>query len=93
MRTIGYSAVDLMFAGLLVMMLNGWPKALVSLCRWRALVWIGTVSYGLYLLHVPAGVIARRFTPHVGDLPVWLGRLGRMHCGRDAGRLDFMDHF
>jgi peptidoglycan/LPS O-acetylase OafA/YrhL len=69
MRTIGYSAVDLMFAGLLVMVLGGRPKALVTFCRWRGLVWVGTVSYGLYLLHGPAGVIVRRFSPRLGIYP------------------------
>ena len=69
MRTIGYSAVDLAFAGLLVMVLGGRPRALVTLCRWRGLVWVGTISYGLYLLHGSAGTIVRRFSTKLGIYP------------------------
>jgi peptidoglycan/LPS O-acetylase OafA/YrhL len=69
MRTIGYSAVDLAFAGLLAMVLGGRPRGFVALCRWRWLGWIGTISYGLYLLHASAGVIVRRFSPRLGIYP------------------------
>lgn len=68
-RTIGYSALDLAFAGLLVMVIGGRPKPLVAFCRRRWLVWIGTISYGLYLLHISAGVVVRRFTPRLGIYP------------------------
>lgn len=69
MRTMGYSVLDLMFAGLLVMVIQGRWKRLVALCRWKWLAWIGTVSYGLYLLQGPAEFLVRRISPALGVYP------------------------
>jgi len=60
MRTFGYTALDLMFAGILVMLMSWRQPALLRICRMRWLIWVGTISYGLYLLHVPGELIGRR---------------------------------
>jgi peptidoglycan/LPS O-acetylase OafA/YrhL len=66
MRTLGYSALDLTFAGLLVMLIYRRQPVLLWLFRLRFLVWLGTISYGVYMLHIPAAVIVRRIAPQVG---------------------------
>jgi peptidoglycan/LPS O-acetylase OafA/YrhL len=54
MRTIGFTAADLAFAGLLATLVGRRPPILLALFRARVLVWLGTISYGVYLLHVMA---------------------------------------
>jgi peptidoglycan/LPS O-acetylase OafA/YrhL len=68
MRTIGYTALDLAFAGVLTMVVAWRQPFLLWLCRLRFLVWVGTISYGLYLLHGPALVIGRRLAAPVVKL-------------------------
>jgi peptidoglycan/LPS O-acetylase OafA/YrhL len=60
MRTIGFTALDTAFAALLAILVSYPPRWLKSALRFRPLVWIGTVSYGMYLLHLPAALLARR---------------------------------
>ncbi len=70
MRTIGFSAADLAFAGVVVLLISSRHRWLLSICRWRWLVWLGTISYGLYLLHIPALTVTRRWiTPWLGITP------------------------
>jgi peptidoglycan/LPS O-acetylase OafA/YrhL len=69
MQTFGYTALDLTFAGILTMLV-GWRQPwLLKLCRLRLLVWLGTISYGLYLFHIPAQIVGRRLTALAGVPP------------------------
>jgi peptidoglycan/LPS O-acetylase OafA/YrhL len=69
MRTAGYSAIDLAFTGVLVLLIGRRQPLLLRVCRWRWLVWLGIISYGLYLLHVPALTLADRLAPMLHQAP------------------------
>jgi|SRR5579871_1545905 len=67
MRTIGYTALDLAFAGLLVIVVSARPRGLLGILRFPFLVWLGMISYGVYLLQVPAELVTGRWlTPLLG---------------------------
>jgi peptidoglycan/LPS O-acetylase OafA/YrhL len=51
--------VNVMFTGLLAWTLFAPQNRLVALLRWAPLTYTGKISYGLYLLHIPASWIAR----------------------------------
>ncbi len=61
MRTIGYTAIALAFTGVLVMLIVWRQPVLLAICRLRFLVWVGTISYGMYLLHIPVLDVSHRW--------------------------------
>lgn len=63
MRTVGYSAIDLAFTGVLILLIGRRQPLLLRICRWRWLVWLGIISYGLYLLQIPALIVTDRLAP------------------------------
>ncbi len=61
MRSVGYTIIDLSCAAVLAYLVHFPGTALSVALRWRPLVYTGQISYGLYLLHLPASWVARRF--------------------------------
>jgi peptidoglycan/LPS O-acetylase OafA/YrhL len=64
MMSLGYTLVALAFACLLALVVSSPQTLVVRLLRWRPLVYIGQISYGLYLLHVPAARVGRSLVSH-----------------------------
>jgi peptidoglycan/LPS O-acetylase OafA/YrhL len=52
MRTVGFSAAALLFGGTLILLIHQRRRILVNICRFPPLVWMGTISYGIYLIHL-----------------------------------------
>lgn len=79
--TVGYSATALATAATIVRLQTGRDRWLVGLLRLRPLMFVGKVSYGLYLLHlfvrvaVDHGPVASLFSAHQTHLGVALVRV------------------
>ena len=54
LESVGLSLVALCFGGVLVLLLSEPPKWLMAALNSRILVWIGKLSYSLYLWHLYA---------------------------------------
>jgi peptidoglycan/LPS O-acetylase OafA/YrhL len=69
MSSVGYTVIDIASALLLTMVVL-WPSnKLGRWLRWRPLVRIGQIAFGLYLLHGPASWVGRAL----------IGRLTGLH--------------
>ncbi len=68
MRSVGYSFVDSAAAALLVLVLAAPKSRLCAALRFAPLVYIGQISFGLYLLHVPAAYVVRSAVSQVVPL-------------------------
>jgi peptidoglycan/LPS O-acetylase OafA/YrhL len=55
-RSLGFTLVSLAFVGLLGAVMNAAGTSATGLLRWRPLTHIGRISYGLYLMHLPASL-------------------------------------
>ena len=63
--SVGYTFLGLTFASLLALVLSSPQALLVRLLRWSPLVYTGQISYGLYLLHIPAAHLGRSLVSHL----------------------------
>jgi len=70
MSTVGYTAVDITSALLLIMVVR-WPNdRAVKWLRLWPLVYTGQIAYGLYLLHGPASWVARTIIGRLTGLTI-----------------------
>ncbi len=68
MRTAGFTAAGLLFAGTLILVVHQRRPILIAVCRFQPLVWIGTISYGIYLFHLLVFDFVRDY-PRVSRVP------------------------
>ncbi len=61
MQTMGYSAIGVAFTGILILLVVWKQRVLMAICRSRALMALGTIAYGLYMLHIAAAELARSY--------------------------------
>lgn len=57
---MGLSLEELFFAGILFLLIVDPPKAIMYLLSNRVLVWVGKLSYSLYLWHLYANFATER---------------------------------
>jgi peptidoglycan/LPS O-acetylase OafA/YrhL len=63
MSTIGYTALGGLYLALLLLTITS-SGALKRVFSWDLLRWLGTIAYGLYLIHVPALDFSFHFFEH-----------------------------
>jgi peptidoglycan/LPS O-acetylase OafA/YrhL len=81
MVTVGYSWLALFYTSVLLVTISGSGERVQRALRSRSLIWLGTVSYFTYLLHLPLmegarRVLGLRFTYASGTVQFWGGWLG-----------------
>jgi len=85
METVGFTLVDCAFAGLLALTVTSAGGRMIRFLEWKPLTYTGTISYGLYLLHIPAGIGALRLVRAAfGWDPQGFAKVGFMLAGAYA---------
>ena len=69
--TVGYSFIALTLAGVLILVITDAFPPLTAICRFKPLVALGTISYGLYMLQLPMFEVVNH----------WGAPLARFHDG------------
>ena len=59
-ESFGLSLIAAFFAGVLILMLSDPPKLITDVLSHKGLVWIGKLSYSLYLWHLYANFVIER---------------------------------
>lgn len=68
LNTIGYTFIDLTFAGVLILVITNAVPRLTALCRLKPLVGLGVISYSLYMLEMPVFLGMNRVCAELGRI-------------------------
>jgi peptidoglycan/LPS O-acetylase OafA/YrhL len=67
-NTIGYSFLELTFAGVLILVITNAVPRLTAICRFKPLVGLGVISYSLYMLEMPVFLGINRVCAALGRI-------------------------